>query len=693
MDIETFQRPELKLRDPKYRDTDKAALQAIAQAAIDVELFTLPLYMVSMYSIQGMHQITSKGNDFYRGRLWPGSSPARKPEGTPNEQAFNHFFSVFIDEMLHLQLASNIAKALGVMPSYNSTALVDDNYGWTCYGPDKTLLPHILDLKDTVGDCKKMRVNLGPLTVEQNKLFLAIEQNNEDARAMIDPKKEKKYFPAVPFKSWKVGQPLPLFGTIGWMYKCLWQYIEIEYTDGVGLFEYVFNRGTLERDLFNSASSYHKPEYPGMPTIASGEITVPDALENILNMINAITDQGEGAGVASEIRRARGRSRGLLGYAPVEGQFRPDAEALDFDYPNYTDTGKPDNPSGQMVARTENGGLDHHDRFKKIDELLRAGGVVTWDMWHKSGNKWTADMLKTNEKDYKANPHKKLPSADDIAAALNNLKAEDEKTGSDKKKNYTIFSQAAAGSIAGITRILGGFWTDETTSFPMPSMYGSGDRVSICWAVFGTYPDITAGIAPKTPGQLYHACQGLDLNQGGNDCAQVEVFHSCRGSNSCKAEGGCGFVQVQGQSHMCGFKVVVEHKQPTRPLPVQAHSHSAGLPQTGTSTKPLYSAPSDNMCASFGGCAIPISASQLYPEPAPGEEVAYMELYDFEGQTATPVLIKNKMGQKVLQRYEVGERVYDIAWDAYVKVLKYRNQPVPDKPEDSDLRLAFPPST
>ena len=186
MDMETFQRPELKLRDPKYRDTDKAALQAIAQAAIDVELFTLPLYMVSMYSIQGMHQITSKGNDFYRGRLWPGASPARALEGTPNEQAFNHFFSVFIDEMLHLQLASNIAKALGVMPSFNSPALVNDNYGWVCYGPDKTLLPHILDFNDTVGDCQKIRVKLDALTVEQNQLFLAIEQNEEDAKKNRD---------------------------------------------------------------------------------------------------------------------------------------------------------------------------------------------------------------------------------------------------------------------------------------------------------------------------------------------------------------------------------------------------------------------------------------------------------------------------------------------------------------------------
>src|ERR1700744_664064 len=42
--------------------TDLAALKAIAQAAIDVELFTIPLYMTSLYSIEGMHEINSGGN-------------------------------------------------------------------------------------------------------------------------------------------------------------------------------------------------------------------------------------------------------------------------------------------------------------------------------------------------------------------------------------------------------------------------------------------------------------------------------------------------------------------------------------------------------------------------------------------------------------------------------------------------------
>ncbi|HEX8354431.1 MAG TPA: hypothetical protein VF611_16115, partial [Pyrinomonadaceae bacterium] len=494
----------------------------------------------------------------------------------------------------------------------------------------------------------------------QNRLFLAIEQNEEDAKKVIDPDKMKKYFPAVPFENWSAGDDLPMFGTIGSMYKCLWQYLEIVYTDGATLFEYVFNRGTLERDLFNASSSYHKPEYPRMPTMASGEASVRSAMENILNMINAITDQGEGAGVAEWIRRMRG----LLQYAPVEGQFRPDEEALNFDYPSYTDTGASNDPSGNTVARSQNGGLDHHDRFKAIDELLKSNRVVTWDKWHASGKTWTPEMLMTTEEDYKANKWN-LPPAEDIAAALNNLKTAD--------GAYDVFSQAAAGSIAGITRVLSGFWTDETTGFPSPSMYGSGDRVSICWAVFGRYPDITRGVAQKATGQMYHACQGLDLSGGGagQTCAQVEVFHSCRGSNTCKTEGGCGFVQVQGQSQLCGHKVLVEHLNPTR----EAQASGA-----------LYSAPSDNKCASYGGCAVPISASQLYPEPSPGHEVAFMEVYDFVGQTAAP----DKIG---LLRYEVGDQVYDVAWQAYVKVLEHRKQPVPERPKASDLRLAFPPST
>jgi hypothetical protein len=66
-------------RDPGFKDLDIAAISAIAQAAIDVELFTIPLYMTSLYSIQGMHQITSQGNDFYKADCGPDPPPRPIP--------------------------------------------------------------------------------------------------------------------------------------------------------------------------------------------------------------------------------------------------------------------------------------------------------------------------------------------------------------------------------------------------------------------------------------------------------------------------------------------------------------------------------------------------------------------------------------------------------------------------------------
>jgi len=213
--------------------------------------------------------------------------------------------------------------------------------------------------------------------------------------------------------------------------------------------------------------------------------------------------------------------------------------------------------------------------------------------------------------------------------------------------------------------------------FPFPSMGGSGDRLMMCWAVFGKLPDLSTGVEPRKKGMLYHACQGMDLNTNIKTpdlkCGSAEVYHNCRGSNSCKAEGGCGFVQEVGQSKTCSSSL-------------RAVQAGCGLPA------PPYSAPADNMCKSFGGCAVPISASQIFPEftnTTGGKNVGAMELNDFEGPGH---MIRKIPGQVI---FRTGDFVYDIAWEAFKKVLAARDPeaPEPVKPEPSDIRLAFPPST
>ena len=134
--------------------------------------------------------------------------------------------------------------------------------------------------------------------------------------------------------------------------------------------------------------------------------------------------------------------------------------------------------------------------------------------------------------------------------------------------------------------------------------------------------------------------------------------------------------EVGKQTTICGHKVLKENLRE---------------PNLTEKTIILYSAPSDNACAGFGGCAIPISDSQLYPLPNssdPSTTTGKMELYDFKGPNFTP----KKLDQELT--YSVGDKVYDVAWNAYIEVLKSRGiTELPTKPAPDALRLAFPPST
>ena len=652
-------------RDPAFKEIDRSALKAIIQAAVNVELFTIPLYMASLYSIQGTHQITGE-NNFYQGRLWPGKVTAADSK-TANDKAFNAIFSVFIAEMLHLQLVSNIGKKLGCTPCYTSPALQTPNYGWTCYGDNVTVLPHILDFKDTVGDYKNIRVKLGSVNEEQLALFLAIEESEDKAEEIIQCEKKEKYFPKVPFTGWKTNYTennLPPFGSIGHMYVCLWEYLSLRYRDGTTLWDFVYKANEMQQDIFNAKTDSHMPEYPGMPATI-GDVLCNNPQWQVMKMINGITDQGEGKGVIKELLLRAG----IAGVNAVDANFQPDHAALKNNYKSYTDKGEPA-PSRDAAARSKFGAMDHYETFQYVLELVKTGDILCWDEWHAKGNVWSADMLKTE--DYDKNKHP-LPKAEDIAGALNRLK------NVSGEANFELFSHVAAGAIAGVTTVLNKYFNDSRVMFPSPSMSGSGDRMSICWAVFGKAPNLATGITPKKDGVLYHACQGMSLDPNHpaepNMCGAQEVYHTCKGSNACKAEGGCGFVQSVNGGSNCSGKVAYAYADK------QEYSTA-----DGQSLEPLcgqkYSAPADNKCGALGGCAVPISASQLFPAPK-----GPMQLFDFgPGPDFKPEKLN-------VIEYKEGELVYDKAWEAYCKVLEHRKQPIPDKPGPSDLRLAFPPST
>ena len=89
---------------------DRAALYALIQSAVDVELFTIPLYMTALDPIRGTYPAPFDGQD-----VWPGLRPYSTSTSS-SQRAYNAVFSVYVQEMLDLQLAGNIASAMAFSP-------------------------------------------------------------------------------------------------------------------------------------------------------------------------------------------------------------------------------------------------------------------------------------------------------------------------------------------------------------------------------------------------------------------------------------------------------------------------------------------------------------------------------------------------------------------------------------------------
>ncbi|MNK02265.1 Ferritin-like protein [compost metagenome] len=668
-------KPALLQRDLSNLKADQAAVNAMVQAAVNVELFTIPLYMTSLYSVHGMHQINGSGNNYYQGRLWPGLSTTRKTDTplTTNQDVFNKVFSVFIAEMLHLQLASNICTAVGYTPSFTSPLLQNEDHSWICYGENNTVIPHVLDLKDVNQDSEfyGLKVKLDSMNATQVKLFLAIEETEYNAEQNVDPEIWKsKYSPTVPYPGWTASnteKDLPLFGTIGQMYMCLWEYLSIQYTDGQTLWDKMYDKNAIQQDIFNTAA----PQYPNMSVQIDTSSPVPPQLQ-VLNMINGITDQGEGSGVVDDIIK---RLRVQMPLKVVENQYQPDEANIAKNYPSYTDTGIALPTSADATARGGvNGGMDHFEIFQAVQQLIQKPDFLTWDQWHQTNKTWQASDLIKDQADYETNlkNYPQLPTADQIVTAMNNLTPADQTVWN---KNYELFSQIATGSITGMTTVLDKYWMSADAKFPMPAMSGTADRMSICWALFGKAPDLSIAPPVKKDNVLYHACQGmaLDKNTPSQDwgCASPAIYHTCIGSNGCRSEGGCGFVQATTGGGSCGGSGCGQ-----KTLRSQSNVLCG---------QKVYSAPADNKCGALGGCAVPISASQMYPTPK-----GPMEFFNF---TQNPDGTWNNVPLPEQYPYKEGQLVHDVAWDAYTAVLKARQQPVPDKPTPNDIRLAFPPST
>jgi hypothetical protein len=217
------------MKDPQH--WNKSELHAHLQHAVDVEFWTIPLYLTALYSIKGLR----------------GMSRENYPDAAKLIQ------SVVIQEMLHLEVVCNISNALGYAPSFHPPHY-DETKKIPFIHPTKDVLPE--HLQGYV--CKP-----GALNEETLKLFCAIELPHE--RTEIKWNKHSGY------------------RSIADMYEALKQAIVHHWPN-------YFVGDSANKKQKNTFREYHNRE--GRSHGFSQKVT---SLESALKGIEAIVEQGEGA--------------------------------------------------------------------------------------------------------------------------------------------------------------------------------------------------------------------------------------------------------------------------------------------------------------------------------------------------------------------------------------------------------------
>src|ERR1051326_8938526 len=100
---------------------DKSDLHLHLQHALELELWTVPLYLTALYSIKGLRNL--------------------KPHDYPD--AAKLLYSVAAQEMLHIELVCNISNALGWSLKFYPP-VYGDKKGVPFIHPSKSYLPDIL---------------------------------------------------------------------------------------------------------------------------------------------------------------------------------------------------------------------------------------------------------------------------------------------------------------------------------------------------------------------------------------------------------------------------------------------------------------------------------------------------------------------------------------------------------------------
>ncbi len=485
---------------------DTAMLHQLITGAIGVELFTIPLYGTALYSIRGVYESTGPT------LKWPGRKPAPVKSSniediaglTPEQatqRAYNEVFSVFIEEMLHMQLAWNLGQAVGLK--------IDDV---STIAPDYTSNPNSLPC---VGPITGATVALREFNQDALDLFKLIETPDWD-----DPTPG----PQPPFATMPTA-----FGTIGHLYEGIRYYINLKYDDGTYLFDTLYAPSTQVNvyggEYLTTQAVVEKNT--GITIVAGTNwATLPGGLDSteargIANlMIDAIVIEGEGADAAGAV-------------PPI---FRDDETATITQ--DEAEWESPDEAKNDAAVRSHWAAYSHYQRFENCQKLLASGKVQTWKT-----NPLTWQDLVVNGDEQAAKDRCAAFTSAELGTSLQD-----------------IVTYGYSGLLRAIqTTYAGG------ALFGMGGMKGLGGKITQIWvagngATPPTFAYTSKSAIPPENLSKTHACQGLNSCQSApsifgesHDCAGMcecayADFHVCQNQNSCHNQAGCSFPGVQDQN-------------------------------------------------------------------------------------------------------------------------------------------------
>lgn len=281
---------------------DLNALWSHLQGVTDLELWTIPFYLTAMYSIKD-----------------------------PSQDAYQLIQSIVYQEMLHAQLACNIANAYGYSPTFTAPVYEGDD------------IPHIrfaLDVPNPTRTFRPYSAELGPLDERRINAMCLIEYPEWDTERTpsLRPRREE-------------------YGSIGEFYAAV--------RAGMAELRHHVRGGIKQADHFQFF-------YQGLknPTITRDG---NEGYRQAVTLVDVITDQGEGQ---------------TQGDADVPAEFQNTADGFHESWPHFrkflyirtlgalpeTFSGEAEPPPGSPGGQAQQRLIQDFGRFLRTLDALFSGG-------------------------------------------------------------------------------------------------------------------------------------------------------------------------------------------------------------------------------------------------------------------------------------------------------------------------------